>query len=277
MFEDHLRRWRLHVDGELLRTPGAVLLPARSGDGKPVILKHVATPEERAGLALLQWWNGDGAVRVLARDGDVVLMVRATGKRDLLAWALHDARQDSVASTVLCTVLSRLHAARPAPLPALQPLAAWFDSLRREAGGLGEPYPACAELADALLASARCEDIVPLHGDCHHRNVLDFGEEWLAIDPKDRIGERAFDYAQILCNPDLPHAADPTRFASQLARVAACANIAPERLARWTAACAALSGVWFLEDGDEAQAAHDAAIARTALAWLGQQAGRSPR
>ena len=41
----------------------------------------------------------------------------------------------------------------------------------------------------------------------HHDNILDFGERgWLVIDPKRLHGERAFDYANIFCNPDL---ADP--------------------------------------------------------------------
>lgn len=129
----------------------------------------------------------------------------------------------------------------------------------------------CAAIAGQLLADPR--DVVPLHGDCHHRNGLHFGARgWLAIDPKDRFGERGFYFAQVLCNPDLTHAAEHARFATQLAVVAEAARMDVTRLARWTAVRAALSACWFMEDGDDAGVRHDLAIANTALAWLGQRA-----
>lgn len=47
-----------------------------------------------------------------------------------------------------------------------------------------------------------------LHGDVHHGNVLNFGARgWLAIDPRGLVGERAFDHANLLCNPDVATAA----------------------------------------------------------------------
>ncbi len=269
MLESRLHAWQLVVDGEPFHTATSTLLPVRTRSGEAAMLKHAKAPEERAGLPLLAWWGGDGAVRVLAYEGDVVLMERVTGDRDLLQWATQDAVADLEASGVLCEVLLRLHAPRATRPPALAPLAAWFDALEREAARRGGLFSHCAQLARALLASTPPGDLVPLHGDCHHRNVLDGGARgWLAIDPKDRFGDRGFDHALILCNPDLKHAADPARFAAHLARVAAGASLSPARLAQWTAARSALSAVWFLEDGDAASADHDLAIARTALAWL---------
>lgn len=267
MFEPWLKRWHVRRDGAAIRTPTSDLLPVLTEDGAPAMLKRARAPEERAGIALMAWWNGDGAARVLAMSGDVLLMERATATTDLLECAHRNAAGDTAASDILCGVLARLHAPRAAPPPPLEPLSAWFDALQREAPRSGGVMATCAGIATQLLAAPR--DIVPLHGDCHHRNVLDFGARgWLAIDPKDRFGERGFDYAQILCNPDLAHAAEPARFARQLPRVAHAAGIDPLRLARWTAARAALSAVWFMEDGDDAAVAHDLAIATTALDWL---------
>ncbi|GAB1406325.1 aminoglycoside phosphotransferase family protein [Thermomonas brevis] len=274
MFERCLERWRLRIDGTPLRTDAAELLPVLTTTGAPAMLKHTTAPEELAGFGLLEWWDGDGAARVLAREGNVLLMERATGHADLLRWAMQDPQADAAASAVLCDVLARLHAARATPAPPLQPLAGWFEALGAEAAVRGGMFARCAIIANALLADPDSDDVVPLHGDCHHRNVLDFGARgWLAIDPKDRVGDRGFDYAQLLCNPDLPHAAGSARFAAQLAQVSARAGLQPVRLARWTAARAALSAVWFLEDGCEREADHDLAIAGTALDWLAQAPG----
>ena len=92
---------------------------------------------------------------------------------------------------------------------------------------------------------------------------------WLAIDPKDRFGERGFDFAQVLCNPDLTHAAEHARFATQLAVVAEAARMDVTRLARWTAVRAALSACWLIEDGDDAGVRHDLAIANPrSLGWI---------
>lgn len=270
MFDELLRAWHLQVDGTAIHTPASDLLPVRTAQGEPAMLKRARAPEERAGLALMLWWDGDGAARVLAHAGDALLMARATGPRDLLAMSIDSPAGDDAATDAICDVLARLHAPRAQP-PPLAPLADWFRALHREAGSRGGIYAECAQLADALLASP--QEVVPLHGDCHHHNVLDFGGQgWLAIDPKDRVGERGFDHAQILCNPDLPHAADPQRFRRQLARLASRAGFDPARLAQWTSARAALSAAWFLEDGEEDNAARDIATARTALDWL-RQAG----
>lgn len=271
MFGRCLERWELRIDGAPLRTDAASLLPVRTATGAPAMLKHTDAPEELAGFDLLQWWDGDGAARVLARAGQVLLMERAVDSADLLEQALRNPAADAGATDVLCAVLERLHAPRPLAPPPLQPLASWFQALDREAEARGGLFARCARIAAQLFAEPDADAVRPLHGDCHHRNVLDFGARgWLAIDPKDRIGERGFDYAQLLCNPDLPHAADPGRFAAQLAQVAARAGLQPERLARWTAARAALSAVWFLEDGCQREADHDLAIASTALEWLAQ-------
>ncbi len=117
-------------------------------------------------------------------------------------------------------------------------------------------------------------EIRPLHGDLHHDNVLDFGTRgWLAIDPKRLLGDRAFDYTTMFSNPDLCgpgiHVATrPERFAARLEQVSALAGLERARLLRWIAASAALSAVWFRDDGDPADI--DEAVARMALEALAE-------
>ncbi|HEX2207648.1 MAG TPA: aminoglycoside phosphotransferase family protein, partial [Longimicrobium sp.] len=127
MFDAYLSRWGLEPDGEPLVTHGSVLLPVRR-DGVPLMLKVTREAEERAGAALMVWWEGNGAARVLEHDGEALLVERAVGSRSLVAMARGG--EDDEASRILCAAAARLHAPRGSPRPpALVPLDRWFRAL----------------------------------------------------------------------------------------------------------------------------------------------------
>jgi streptomycin 6-kinase len=258
----HLARWELVPDGETIKTPSSLLLAVRH-NGQPAMLKIAREEEERRGGALMAWWNGDGAARVLARHGEALLLERAMGSRSLAGMAA--AGQDDEASRILCAVARRLHAPRPAPLPELVPLSRWFEALGPAARTHGGLLVKADTAARALLAEPR--DVVVLHGDIHHGNVLDGGERgWLAIDPKGLSGERTFDFVNILRNPDAATALQPGRFDRQAAVLADAASVDRHRLLQWILAFAGLSAAWHLADG--AQPGLDFAIADLAAAAL---------
>ena len=238
-----MRLWDLRPDGEPFETPfGSRLAPVRFGDA-PAMLKVAASQEERDGAAAMVWWDGRGAARVLAADGEALLMARASGGD--LASLTRDGRDDE-ASRILCAVAGRLHAPGPTPGPStLRPLGAWFGALWPAAARQGGLLARAADTARALLA--RPTGAAVLHGDLHHANVLDFGADgWLAIDPKGLIGERGYDFANLFCNP-WPEADDRPRFERRLVGVAEATNLEPERLRRWVLAYAGLSAAWTLE------------------------------
>jgi streptomycin 6-kinase len=132
------------------------------------------------------------------------------------------------------------------------PLNTWFEPLVPTAQAQGGILVQAAAAAARLLASQR--EIVPLHADLHHENILDFGERgWLAIDPKRVIGERAFEYTILFCDPDLglPHltiARHPKIFARRIEIVTEAANLEARRLLRWILAWAGLSAAWQIND-----------------------------
>ena len=129
-----------------------------------------------------------------------------------------------------------------------------------------------AKLAHELLASER--DIVVLHGDIHHGNVLDFGDRgWFAIDPKGLVGERAFDFVNILRNPNPSVALTPGRFLHHADIVSECAGIDRSRLLRWTVAFTGLSAAWIIEEGGRPEP--DLAFMKIASAELAR--GRNSR
>ena len=262
MFDDSLSRWSLTPDSEPLTTHTSILLPVRH-QGLPAMLKTATEAEERRGAETMVWWDGVGAARVLAHAGDALLMERDTGESSLAEMARNG--RDDEASRIICAVAARLHAPRNRPPPSLAPLECWFAELEPGATRHGGILHLAAATARQLLAEP--QDIVVLHGDIHHGNILDFGSRgWLAIDPKGLRGERGFDFVNILRNPDAQTALTPGRFARQATVVADAAGLDRGRLLKWILAFTGLSASWVLGDGMEPLL--DLAVADLAAAEL---------
>ncbi|WP_404820962.1 aminoglycoside phosphotransferase family protein [Pseudomonas bananamidigenes] len=264
LFTPWLERWALTPDGEPIMTPGSCLMPVRQG-AAPAMLKIAVDDEERYGNLLMTWWDGKGAARVLAHHDEGLLLERAMGPRSLMHMALNG--EDDEATRILCRALARLHAPRPTPPPSLVELEPWFASLRTAAARYGGPYSNCLRTARTLLTDP--QDVVVLHGDMHHDNVLDFGARgWLAIDPKRVRGERGYDYANLICNPQLPTVTDPERFARQVDVICDAAGIEQKRLLQWVQAFAGLSAAWFMEDDEQEAATGQLKVAALAASAL---------
>src|SRR5262245_17286132 len=262
VFDAYLTRWGLTSDGEPIATRGSDLLPVRRA-GLPAMLKIAREEEERRGGRLVSWWGGDGSARVLAQDGAALLLERATGRRSLVEMARGG--RDDEASRILCAVAARLHAPRGLPSPELIPLPRWFEALGPAAARHGGIYGPAAATARELLTKP--SEVVVLHRDIHHGNVLDFGPRgWLAIDPKGLVGERGFDHANLFCNPDHATATTPGRLARQAGVVAAAAGLERPRLLRWILAYAGVSAAWCLEEKQSPQ--HPLTVAEQAAAEL---------
>jgi streptomycin 6-kinase len=190
-------------------------------------------------------------------------MERATGSRSLVEMAKKE--HDDEASSILCQTIAKLHSHQP-PYPfGLMPLNTWFRGLEAATSKLGGVFVESDTIAKKLLKDQR--EIVALHGDIHHGNVLDFGERsWLAIDPKGLVGERGFDYANIFCNPDAVVATEPGRLMKQVKLVSETAALDPHRLLQWIAAWAGLSAAWSFADKMDFEPAMT--VAKMAMASL---------
>lgn len=261
MIHDYLNRWHLIPDGEPIMTHSSELLPVRY-QGIKAMLKIAVSKEERGGAKLMVWWNGEGAAPILRYDENALLMERAISSNALVVKA--KTGFDDEASQILCSVAAKLHSKKDNP-PQLLSINSWFKSLEVAALTNGGIYSKALNIAVELLATP--QEIVILHGDLHHANVLDFGDRgWLAIDPKHITGERGYDFANIFCNPDKDVALQPGRLLQQVQVVAAHARLDKKRLLKWIVAYAGLSASWSLEDGDSAELA--LAVAEIALCEL---------
>jgi streptomycin 6-kinase len=262
---EFMHLWRLERDGEPFATATSILAPVRYRDGVPAMLKIATAEEERLGGELMVWWHGRGAARVLRHAGSAILLERATGMRSLASMARSG--EDDAATRILCATASTLHASPttagdPPPLTLLEQ---WFAELFVHAADAAGFCARAARVAEGLLAHQR--EVVVLHGDLHHGNVLDFGASgWRAIDPKHVAGDRAFDFANILCNP-ADVVTRPGRVRRQTGVIASATGIGTDRLLAWTVAWCGLSATWEEQAGRVAE--HTLLVGREAERLLG--------
>lgn len=247
-FEPWLSAWDLTPDGPPFATHTSALVPVMHR-GHPAMLKVTTDREEATGAAVMRWWGGVGAARVLAFDETACLLERATGRASLARLSGEGA--DEEATAILCRVTARLHARDPVTRPrSVIPLEHWFGELWPVAAARGGLFARTSETAERLLATQ--SELVVLHGDLHHDNVLDFGARgWLAIDPKGLYGERTFDYVNLLRNPEGQTARAVERLPGRVEQVASRAAVDPRRLLQWTVAFTGLSAAWIVNDGGD--------------------------
>ena len=110
------------------------------------------------------------------------------------------------------------------------------------------------QLRDDLLVTS--SESVLLHGDLHHDNMLQNGDDWIVIDPKGVIGEPAYEVAAFIRNP-IPELLVLNNAASiisyRIARFAEILELPERRILDWCFVQAVLAWAWALEDSyDEA-------------------------
>jgi streptomycin 6-kinase len=250
--DDAVIRLDLQLDGAPFRSLSSLLCQVTQ-DGRPAFLKVTNEPAELIGVRALEQWDGNGAVRVLVRDGNAIVLERA-GRTVRSSVA-----EDAAATQVLCEVAQRLHTHSPNSPDGFPTLRTWFSSLFADTR---PRFDQVRVIADRLLE--HCTRPVLLHGDLHHANVLRSGDRgWLAIDPKGIVGAREFDYCNIFTNWTSQEAIG--HFDGRLDIVARVASIDRIELLHWVASWSALSGIWHLEDGEEDGAAFPHSITELAV------------
>ncbi len=177
----------------------------------------------------LELWQGDGAVRLLARDDErhALLLERCRPGTPVGERALD----------VLIDLLPRLWRPAGAPFTSLADEAAWWAStIRGEWEEAGRPFE--ERLVDAAistleeLAATQGEQVL-LHQDLHPENVLAAEREpWLVIDPKPLVGEREFAVAPIVRARELGHSKEAV--VGRLNRLTGELGLDRERALGWT-------------------------------------------
>jgi len=251
-----IERWRLSDVQPVADTRTSVVRRARQPDGSLVALKILKPygADEIHGARLMAWWDGDGAARILDIAEPAILIEWLDGSP--LGDLVRNNRRDDEATGILCDVAARLHRRRDTSPKHLTPLRQSFRPLLDRTRDDWEPANRdlagrAVALAEELLTSTT--DVVPLHGDFHHDNVVGGGRGWLALDPKGLIGDRHYEFANVFRNPygggDL--ARDPRRIDARGYIMASRLGLDRRRLLLWAAAHCALSECWNRAAGDK--------------------------
>jgi streptomycin 6-kinase len=216
--DDLLERWQLTLGEEYPRGAAGVAYRVTCADGTPAVLKivhpHRESDHEAEALAR---WDGDGAVRLFAHEGDAILMERAEPGTPLSQLPTEQA---------LDVIVSLL--------PRLWKDATGFHTLADEV----EFWHEAGDLDGDLLALARelaatQGELVLTSQDLHGDNVLAAEREpWLAIDPKPLAAEREFQVAPIVRSGELGHTKRQALY--RLDRLCSDLELDRERARLWT-------------------------------------------
>ncbi|MDI2132779.1 aminoglycoside phosphotransferase family protein [Yinghuangia seranimata] len=255
---EYLDWWELTAERPVL--PGGALsltLLVRRADDTPATLKlgfvDRYTAHEPDALRI---WGGRGAVRLLDADPPRGALLLERLQPDVSLRSLPEDRAMLEAVEVL------RHLWVPAPEDSKIDLVAdragfWAESMPRRFTELGGPCPrALLDEAVALCGelAATQPDIVTLHTDCHHGNVLAAERaKWLAIDPRPMLGERAFDLGALVRDRLATVVAETRPAAFVRRRVTWLANaleLDVERVRGWALVQALALGLWSMSVGD---------------------------
>lgn len=254
--DHYLQHWNLRDPQRIAQTPTSEVYTVMR-DSERVVLK-ILTPigvdDELNGAIALRYFDGQGAVRLLAHDDEAHLLEYVAGEE---LTQMVGRGEDAQAAGIIAGVLNKLHLTRPdAPTQQLTPLKQRFRSLFRQAktdqaARNDTIFVRGARVAEHLLANPQDEAV--LHGDMHHQNVKWHPERgWLAFDPKGLYGERAYDTGNVLMNP--PNAAhfvfSEARYLHISQVLADNMQLDLQRVRAFGFAHACLSAVWSQEDSE---------------------------
>ena len=162
----------------------------------------------------LKCFAGYGAVKVLAEDEGMLLLERSVPGTSLKSYfpichssaslshssaPLRHSRvggnlvldprfhgNDNYAIEIVCGVMKKLHQANIPSVHNFPHIKDWLTALDKDWSIPDEHLQTARQLRDQLLQTSEAD--VLLHGDLHHDNILQNGDDWLVIDPKGVIG-----------------------------------------------------------------------------------------
>lgn len=199
--------WGLRLGEPYLAGAAGYTVRADLQDGTAAVLKLVYPHREAENEAdALADWDGNGAVRLLARDdGRWAMLIERCEPGTRLSEIEPDA-----ALAVMISLLPRLWKPATPPFRPLADEAAWWlGYLPEQWERAGRPFERrlLDAATDALesLSPTQGEPVL-LHQDLHGANVLAAQREpWLVIDPKPLVGEREFGLAPIVRSSEFGH------------------------------------------------------------------------
>lgn len=217
-------------------------------DNHPIILKFSL---DSLGLKkeahALECFSGFGAVNIIAKEDNMLLLSRAVPGISLKSYFLH---KESEAIDIVCNLIKRLQQAKIIEGYYFPNIKDWLSILDKDWEIPLLYLQKARKLRDQLLASS-CTDLL-LHGDLHHDNILQDHNDWLIIDPKGVIGEIAYEITTFIYNPipELLMQDDVTDIIQKrITRFSNNLNVSQTRIIKCCFVKIVLSWIWELDDG----------------------------
>lgn len=254
LVRDVIDDWQLRPDGEPTHGFCSLVLPVRTPEGVPTVLK-ISFPDnesEHEHLALRRW-GGNGAVRLLRADPH---------RRALLLERLRGDDLTSLDDVEACLIVADLY--RRLHIPAMPPLRTLASSIDRWTADL-EALPRSAPIPHRLVEQAisLAPDLVGdsagasrvIHGDLHYGNVLAAEREpWLVIDPKPVNGDPHYEVAPMLWNRWDELAGDVRNgVRRRFYALVGAAELDEDRARDWVVVRMVHNAMWALQDGPQAE------------------------
>lgn len=201
-------------------------------------------------LATLEHYAGRGCVKLLEYDlSRRAMLLEYLNPGTPLADHFPD--RDEEATNIAAALLNELHHA-PAFEEDFPSLEEWLETLYHTGDGIiPQDLLTRARTWATELTMEPAENVVLLHGDLHHENILYSKQGWRAIDPKGVIGERGYDIATFIYNP-IPalqnHPNAKAIIANRLDIFSKALDIDREHLRRMAYIQAILAACWAIED-----------------------------
>lgn len=240
--EAAIARWSLRLGQPYEQGAAGYTTRVALPDGTPAVLKLVHPHRESEQEAdALEFWDGIGAVRLLARDetGFALVLERCEPGSPL------SRLDDDAALDIMIGLLPRLWRTTTGSFHTLTDEAVWWASYLPGKWRGDQRLLEAALDAIATLSPTQGEQVL-LHQDLHFDNVLAAQREpWLVIDPKPLVGEREFAVAPIARSSELGHSKRDVLH--RFDRVTSELGLDRERARGWTIA----QTVAWAEDGTD--------------------------
>jgi streptomycin 6-kinase len=260
---DWLARWEITLDTQLPNHSMNLVVFGHSGIHGPIVIKTSPPHEEiTAEIDALRAHHSSKIVQVIDADPSVSIMLqRRILPGETLRSHVESGRLTERDAAGIAARLMREYWVEPSANSQVFHLDRWFRALYAyrdcypHGGGRLEHrnVELAIRQANELLASQR--DVLTLHGDLHHDNILlDKEHGWTIIDPKGLVGERGYDIGQWMLNPvgvdRNPDLAQLT--GARLDWFADLLEIDRYRLWQWAMVQTVLSDCWNLESSEDA-------------------------
>ena len=259
-----VEEWQLEIRGPFETASHSHVAPGTRSDGLAIILKLVPPPVDAYTWeeAALRWYGGQGAARLIASAlSRRALLLERVVPGDRMSTLVHEDGEEE-ALMAAAGVMRRLWTASDdGTLPDVPRIEEDLDVLARhrrhrspDAGTRLRDLLDRAETVGRELVRSAPPPVL-IHGDLHHDNMLSSGAgAWLAVDPKGRLGEPAYEAAALIRNPlaDLLRRGNlRSRLARRVDMLSDALELERERILGWSLVMAVVASCWALEDADD--------------------------